>query len=326
MISIGKGVYARKDIAAQINAAQCIFFDCDGVLVNVAKSYDNTIRKTVDILLDRFAGIEKNPIPVTAEIIEAFKASGGFNDEIDLTYAVSLCIVAASGDSQYVMHVADAADSTGLASVEEYLANVPKVCKLRNKLAYPGDGHGGLVYDIFDSIFYGSKLYASMNRDDVGVSQKSGLIDYDKVIMDANLAPNLTTRFGRKPGIVTGRGMLSIRHTLGRMLDDFDVENSLFLEDEPRKMAKPNPESLVHCMAGMGIERSIFVGDSIEDLILSQRALESDKKVTFCGVIGTSLDPQKKLELFEDKGAHMAVDSVLRLPQVLTAGKFSKLS
>ena len=171
---------------------------------------------------------------------------------------------------------------------------------MREKLVYPADGKG-IVYDIFDSVFYGDELYASLDRNDVGVRQKPGLVERDKIILDSKLALDLKSRFGRKPGIVTGRGMFSISHTLGDLLENFDLKNSAFLEDEPRKMAKPNPESLIRCMAGMGIENAIFVGDSSEDLLLAQRACESGRTVTFCGIIGTSLDPRKNAEFFKSK-------------------------
>ena len=318
LLSVGKNVYMKEGTATAIKDAQCIFFDCDGVLVDVRCSYDETICKTVDILLERFAGVKKNPVPITVPIIDAFKVSGGFNDEVDLAYAASLCIAHGMSE-EYVLNAAQAADSTGLESVEKYLADSPKAAMMREKLAYPADGKG-IVYDIFDSVFYGDELYASLDRNDVGVRQKPGLVERDKIILDSKLALDLKSRFGRKPGIVTGRGMFSISHTLGDLLENFDLKNSAFLEDEPRKMAKPNPESLIRCMEGMGIENAIFVGDSSEDLLLAQRACESGRTVTFCGIIGTSLDPRKKLELFDSMGAQMAVDSVLLLPEILSRG------
>ena len=82
--------------------------------------------------------------------------------------------------------------------------------------------------------------------------------------------------------------MFSISHTLGDLLENFDMENSAFLEDEPRKMAKPNPESLIHCMEGMGIENAIFVGDSSEDLLLahivqSREHVDLEEQLRFVG-------------------------------------------
>ena len=182
----------------------------------------------MDILLERFAGVKKNPVPITVPIIDAFKVSGGFNDEVDLAYAASLCIAHGMSE-EYVLNAAQAADSTGLESVEKYLADSPKAAMMREKLAYPADGKG-IVYDIFDSVFYGDELYASLDRNDVGVRQKPGLVERDKIILDSKLALELKSRFGRKPGIVTGRGMFSISHTLGDLLENFDMENSAFLD------------------------------------------------------------------------------------------------
>ena len=129
LLSVGKNVYMKEGTATAIKDAQCIFFDCDGVLVDVRCSYDETICKTVDILLERFAGVKKNPVPITVPIIDAFKVSGGFNDEVDLAYAASLCIAHGMSE-EYVLNAAQAADSTGLESVEKYLADSPKTLAL----------------------------------------------------------------------------------------------------------------------------------------------------------------------------------------------------
>ena len=40
-------------------------------------------------------------------------------------------------------------------------------------------------------------------------------------------------------------------------------------------------------------------------------------ETTFCGIIGTSKDPQEKLELFERNDAILVLDSINLLPKVL---------
>ena len=40
-------------------------------------------------------------------------------------------------------------------------------------------------------------------------------------------------------------------------------------------------------------------------------------KTTFCGIIGTSKNPSKKLELFDKNGAFVVLDSILDLPKLL---------
>jgi HAD superfamily hydrolase (TIGR01549 family) len=55
-------------------------------------------------------------------------------------------------------------------------------------------------------------------------------------------------------------------------LNQFNVENSVFLEDESRDLAKPNPQSLIRAMKGLGSKNCLYVGDSMEDMILAQKA------------------------------------------------------
>ena len=67
-----------------------IIFDCDGVLIDVTKSYDTTINKTIRYVLKeldcdftQYLG----GVPLHDELLLKFKSTGGFNDEIDIAYA-----------------------------------------------------------------------------------------------------------------------------------------------------------------------------------------------------------------------------------------------
>jgi len=62
----------------------------------------------------------------------------------------------------------------------------------------------------------------------------------------------LKKKLGKKIAIVSGRGIESIRYSLEELLDEFDIENSIFLEDESRELAKPNPNSLIRTFKGIG--------------------------------------------------------------------------
>ena len=61
-------------------------------------------------------------------------------------------------------------------------------------------------------------------------------------------------------------------------------------------MAKPNPTSLIRAIKGMKTSHSIYVGDSMEDLIMAKKATEQGYTTIFCGIIETSKNPQEKLE------------------------------
>ena len=127
----------------------------------------------------------------------------------------------------------------------------------------------------------------------------------------------LKNKFDSKIGIVTGRGIESIRYSLKEMLNEFNVENSVFLEDEPRELAKPNPDSLLRCIRGLNSSHALFVGDSMEDFIMAKKATELGNKTTFCGIYGTSKNLEQKLKFFEENKAPIILKSIDFLPKVL---------
>lgn len=296
-----------------------IIFDCDGVLIDITKSYDLAIDKTVKYVLENFSHIT-NCIEINSKIIDGFKSSGGFNDEVDLTYAVILSLVVAKklnkSQHEFIFDVVSNADSSGISSVEKYLEKLVDISDIKTKLSYPGIHHDNLLYKIFDQIFYGPELYSKLFKQSSQFSEP-GLIDNDVVILNNLLVEKLEKRFASKLSIVSGRGKESIRYSLKSLLDKFDLKNSAFLEDEPRELAKPNPESLVHSINGMNCNHCIYVGDSMEDFIMAKKATEQGCKTIFCGIIGASKNPQEKLELFQHNGVMLVLESINLIPKVL---------
>ena len=88
------GIFIDDSVIDELDEIDAIIFDCDGVLIDIKKSYDLTIIKTTKYVLETFANI-LDSIDVDFKIIDGFKSTGGFNDEVDLTYAAILSIVAA---------------------------------------------------------------------------------------------------------------------------------------------------------------------------------------------------------------------------------------
>jgi beta-phosphoglucomutase-like phosphatase (HAD superfamily) len=83
---IEKGIIINSDKIERIKKLDSIIFDCDGVLIDVSNSYNLAIKKTVDFVVKEMAQVNELGL-ITTEMIEGFKATGGFNDEIDATYA-----------------------------------------------------------------------------------------------------------------------------------------------------------------------------------------------------------------------------------------------
>ena len=290
-----------------------IVFDCDGVLVDVTESYSATIIQTVKYVLD-VLGVEGD---VNHTIIDEFKSTGGFNDEIDLTYAAILGIVAANKMSfdvdKYMRKVISNADSTaGMRSVEHYLSNVDGMQDVIKQLDYPDGRANSMVYRTFNELFYGPVLYKEV----FGVESSRtnpGLIDSDVVIVNNSVMDALRNKFGSKISMVTGRGYAPAQYTLKHIMNEyFDVSCCKFLEDMPRKYAKPNPLPLTEAINCMRCEKVLYVGDSVEDMLMA-RGVDS---ALFCGIAskGTS-----RYDLFIKGGSTMVLDSVLELPKMLSS-------
>ena len=127
----------------------------------------------------------------------------------------------------------------------------------------------------------------------------------------------LHKKFKNNIAIVTGRGLLTASYSLRKLYEEFNINNTRFLEDEPREMAKPNPQSLISSIRGMNTSCTIFVGDSTEDYLMAREASRKGFDVIFCGVYGTSKDPTSKMALFQEKNADIIVESTDLIPKTL---------
>lgn len=318
---LDRGIFVDASKIDQIRRLDAIIFDCDGVLIDVTNSYDLAIKKCTDYIVNKMSSIKESNL-VSTKIIDGFKETGGFNDEVDVTYALVLSIVAAKKlnkpFSEFVNEVIKNSNQTGIISVERFLDSLTvDLSYIRQKLAYPGKRFENLLSSIFDEMFYGTKLYTQLYKRKPQFFNGSGLIENDVVLVTNDLLDELNKKFKNNISIITGRGLLSASYSLKKLFDKFDLKNSRFLEDEPREMAKPNPQSLVSSIKGMGAACSLFVGDSTEDYIMALKAKEAGNATLFCGIYGTSKDPAAKLALFEDKGADIIVESINLIPKTL---------
>ena len=312
-----KGIYV--DDSFDPTTLDSIIFDCDGVLVDITNPYDQTIVKTAKYVLETLAKINDS-IQIDFKIIDGFKSTGGFNDEVDLTYAAILSIVAAKklkkDQTEFINLVINNSDSTGIKSVETFIKDQTDISEIIEQLSYPGSHKDNILYQIFDQLFYGPELYSKLFQNTSKFSE-SGLIENDDVIFNNDLADKLENKFHKQISMVTGRGKESVKYSLKNLLEKFDLQNSMFLEDEPRELAKPNPQSLVNSITGMNSKSCLYVGDSMEDFIMAKKATILGNKTTFCGIIGTSKNPEEKLQLFGENEAILVLDSINLLPKVL---------
>ena len=303
------------------NEFDSIIFDCDGVLIDVTKSYDTTINRTISYVLKEIAEITVDT-PLSNELLLKFKSTGGFNDEIDITYAGVLCFIAAKklnkDPTKLILDVIDNADDSGITCIENFLSDEigTDISDVKARLAYPSTDKNDLIHSTFDQLFFGPELYNKIFQRESKFSEK-GFIENDQVIVNSELIEVLKKKFNDKIAIVTGRGFNAISSSLKEILNQFDVGNSVFLEDESRDLAKPNPQSLIRAMKGLNSKNCLYVGDSMEDMFLAQKASELGFQATFCGIYGSGKLPEARKKMFIDQDVSMILESINFLPKIL---------
>jgi len=177
-----------------------------------------------------------------------------------------------------------------------------------------------LIHSTFDQLFFGPELFSKNFQKNSNFSVK-GFIENDNVIVNSELIEALKKKFYDKIAIVTGRGFNAISSSLKEILNLFNVENSVFLEDESRDLAKPNPQSLIRAMKGLDSKNCLYVGDSMEDMILAQKASDLGFKATFCGSYGSGKLPDMKKKLFTEHNVQLILESINHLPDILMIKK-----
>ncbi|HKC78477.1 MAG TPA: HAD family hydrolase [Nitrosopumilaceae archaeon] len=318
---LGDGIFVDTSKIDKIKRLDGIIFDCDGVLIDVSNSYDLAIKKTTDFVVKEFAKIDQSNF-VNTQMIDGFKDTGGFNDEVDVTYAMILSVIAAKKLKkqfpEFIFDVIKNSDQSGILSVEKYLdALKVDLSEIRKNLAYPGSRHTSALSSIFDEMFYGAKLYYDLYKKKPDFFDGTGLIENDIVLVNKQLIDSLKKKFGKKPAIVSGRGIISAVYSLKELSEEFDLKNSKFLEDEPRELAKPNPSSLIASIKGLGSICTMFVGASMEDYIMAKKSDEMGSKTIFCGIYGTSKEPETRRKLFEKKNVEIILESIDLIPKTL---------
>ena len=167
-----------------------IIFDCDGVLIDVTESYDTTINKTISYVLKEIADITVDA-PLTNEILLKFKSTGGFNDEIEITYSGILCFIAAKklnkNPTELIHDVLDNADDSGITYIENFLNKIDgDISNIKSRLGYPSTDKNDLIHSTFDQLFFGPALYEKIFQKKSKFTEK-GFIENDKVIVNFEL-------------------------------------------------------------------------------------------------------------------------------------------
>ena len=320
----------------------CIIFDIDGVLIDVTKSYNEAIKKTIHFVVGSMIKKYNLKDLVTDKIILKFRQTGGFNNDIDTSYAISLALLSQpevenSDLENFLIEVAEHADETGIDSVEKYIKKLISnrtssnhsinIHKILTYLNYPGNVGDSIISTVFDEFFYGEKLFLKR----YGIKSKyyfgKPFIENDRIVITDNTVRKIKERFNGKIAMVSGRSKIAAAYALDNKFYSLNEKNSVFLEDEDRKYAKPNPYGLKKAINKLNANSDIlYCGDSVEDLIMARRAEEelnqknfnkTKTNIVFCGIYGCSSNPHELINDFMEKKADIIIKSVNNLPHIL---------
>lgn len=326
--------------------ADALVLDCDGTLVRINRSYNACIIESAGRVLASLLGDEWKGF-VDEQMILAFRMSGGFNNDVDTTYACVLAALAYSSSSSsssstsnassiedarsFAYHLAKHADSRGIESVEEYLAGIGKanaVRTAREHTGYPGLVGSSMLATLFDELFYGKELFVKMHGIEPRFNHGKGFIEYDEVVVSKDCLDALKSMFNGNVAIVSGRSRIAAEYALRDRLEYFNISASVFIEDEDKyvkrngirmNVVKPSPYALLKSLKAMDACSAIVVGDSAEDLIMARSASSTHSYRTyFIGVYGTSIDAEKQKHMFINMGSDAILENVNLLPELLS--------
>jgi phosphoglycolate phosphatase-like HAD superfamily hydrolase len=171
---------------------------------------------------------------------------------------------------------------------------------------------------MFDELFYGPELFRKQNHLESKYWKGRPLIKDDRLDVNAKAMKKLHEMFGGNLAIVSGRSRVAAEYSLKPVMKYFNLDACVFLEDERREYAKPNPYAIKHAMKVMGAKSAVYAGDSAEDLLMARRAgKELGVRIAFVGIYGNSPQPAKTIEKFKREGVEALAKSVNMLPNIV---------
>jgi HAD superfamily phosphatase len=338
---------SSKDALEKVDA---VAFDCDGVLIDARRSYDETIRVVVETMVEETADVRLRLTRATPRLIAAVRRTGGFNSDWDTSYALTLFSVAAvelrkdrrrakargviETLAEITARFGSAPRGRGQQAVDSFLDSEfasmkESLDKAREFLGYPRTPPEGRMTTVFDELYFGSSLFEKIHGVRASSPRAKGLIELEKTLVSRSTLESLERRLGgARLAMVTGRPFVGTERSLGKtIMSYFDKEASMFIGDadidldlraEYDRYRKPNPEALLRAREKLSSDTLLYVGDSAEDLMMVQSARRRGVDgILFAGVYQTSAVRADQASFFEREGSDVVAETVNQIPSGL---------
>lgn len=324
-----------------------VVFDMDGVLVDVSRSYRDTVRRTARLFFKGAQNWASLPDPLfSLPELARVKQSGGLNNDWDLTAAVLSLLLSrvdwnasATGNGTAHPHrgAIAACDVTHLA---RYLQKTdrPLTALMAEKIPlqhpfasdmYQADvGSGNFIKQIFQEIYLGKALFESTYNMPAEYHGQDGLILKETLFVGTHELDRLARN--NLLALATGRPEAEAHYPLERhgLKKYFDAVVSLdqclaaekeILETENRtvSLSKPHPYMLDLVASTLGdeqIDKHYYVGDMPDDMMAAARSASGYSGV---GVVWSAPNPRNLEVKLVDAGAEHIVASIADLEKIV---------
>ncbi|MGD9044279.1 MAG: HAD hydrolase-like protein [Desulfobacterales bacterium] len=323
-----------------------IVFDMDGVLIDVSRSYRDTVRQTARLFFKDAPLSEKLPEPLfPLTDLAAVKQSGGLNNDWDLSCLVINLLfnviekppVYESKDSWDRYH--ETIRQCDLSALIEFLESTPKPLsillqragKIQNPFIYglyAGDvGSGNIIKHLFQEVYLGKTLFEATYGAPPRFYHDEGFIHREKLLVDKDILDELATN--HVLAIATGRPRAEADYPLKH----FDLEKYFTkvlaledcLEEEARlareagkkvSLSKPDPFMLdaIATNQNQPVAGYFYIGDMPDDMLAARRSAAGYKG------IGLTLSAPDKASLKKElqrAGADYIIEDFRQLKALL---------
>ncbi|HZS13893.1 MAG TPA: HAD family hydrolase [Candidatus Dormibacteraeota bacterium] len=233
--ALPEGAWLNPRAAAGGFRLDTVVLDVDGVLIDVRESFREAVRETV-VTLQRSLGVAA-PWKPSHEDILVFKRGGGFNDDIDLSIALTAIGAAGRGEDAATIARDTERAGGGLPALRAAAPELPRIA-------------GREVLRIFDDLYWG------------------GLVDRERALVPPDFPQRLRDAGARHVALVTGRTPRELDAALQRLGWDRLALCHAVTGDVVRK---PDPACLDEVAQRCNPLSMVYVGDVRDDWELVRR-------------------------------------------------------
>ena len=326
-----------------------IVFDMDGVIIDVSRSYRDTVRQTARLFFKGARSWKNLPDPLfPLSDLARIKQSGGLNNDWDLTcltlnllFSVIKKPEIPEETDTWLMHK-ETICRCDVTEMAQFLKSTEKPLTflfeqtgkpdhefIRN--LYKGDvGSGNIIKQIFQEIYLGGDLFKSTYGFPARVYDGEGYINREKLLVNKSSLEHLSKN--NMLAVATGRPKAEADYPLNHFglkkyfqiilaLDDCIREERSILKKRGEKvsLSKPNPYMLdaIAEIKKNKASRFYYVGDMPDDM---EAASRSNAGYIGIGALYSTSDSVVLKRELRHSGAEYLIETFEELPGIIGQG------